>query len=123
MKKEIKFREWCGRLHKMIARPLGCNSIGYICQRDGNKSTISAVRIRLEYYKGPTLPCSSKTLCVWNATAEDVSAIIGENPEGAHWLLSDNVCINLVVKSKPSGNRRANMIKYPPVNHHTKESK
>lgn len=122
MKKEITYHEWRKCLNKTVSHPLCLLCAGYICQHNNNKSTITAVRLRFDYDE-VFPPHSPKTLCIWNAIAKDVAAIIGENPDGAYWLLSDKGRINLVVKSKPSGNRRADMVKYPPVNHHTKESK
>lgn len=118
MKKEIKNRKWLGRLNKVLSPPLSWSFIGCVCQ---NKRAIVAVRFRLEY-EDLFSPYPVKQLCTWDATAEDVAIIIGEEPDGAEWFFSCDDDISLVVESRPSGNRRADMVKYPPVNHHMKES-
>lgn len=123
MKKEIKIRKWMGRLHGMVSVPLGLQFLGYVNKHSKNDvCRVSSVRIGF-VYDDLFAPHPAKVLCIWDATAEDVAAIIDEEPNGAEWFLAHDGDVSLIVESRPSGNRRANMIKYPPVNHHTKESK
>lgn len=119
MKKEIKILKWMGRLHSMVLHPLDLHFLGYVNKH--NKDGVCCVTsVRIGFvYSSLFSPYPTKELCIWDATAEDVAIIINEEPNGAEWFLAHDGEISLMVESRPSGKRRADMVKYPPVNHST----
>lgn len=119
MKKEIKIRKWMGRLHSMVLCPLGLDFLGYVNKH--NKDGVCCVTsVRIGFvYSDLFSPHPGKVLCIWDATAKDVAVIIDEEPNGAEWFLAHDGDISLIVESRPSGKRRADVVKYPPVNHST----
>ena len=119
MKKEIKSRKWMGRLHSMVSGSLDLHFLGYTNKH--NKDGVCCVTsVRIGFvYEDLFSPHPTQVLCIWDATAEDVAVFINEKPNGAEWFLAHNGDISLMVEFRPSGKRRADMVKYPPVNHST----